>query len=176
MNKKSKNTLLLIVLLAILGISIGYAALSQNLTINGTSKIVSDWAIEITNIESKFTSGETGAVDNSAPTVGDDKVSATFDVTLYYPGAVATYDVTVENKGSINAKLDSISGIDTANSTTPTDVKYSITPTTNTLAAGDTTTYTVTVEWEKGDTNTVPETNGTTKTATITLNYVQETN
>lgn len=169
MNKKSKNTLLLIVLLAILGISIGYAALSQTLTINGTSKIVSDWAIEITDIQPVI---EEGTTDNTY-SVGADKISATFDVTLHAPGAKATYDVTVENKGSIDAVLDSITGITEANAAAPTDLQYSITANANdTLTNGTTKTYTVTVEWVKGDSNTTTE---ETKTATIKLNYIQAT-
>lgn len=37
MKRKSKNLLVLIVLLAIIGIAVGYAALSQTLTLKGTA-------------------------------------------------------------------------------------------------------------------------------------------
>ncbi len=39
MNKKVKNILLIILLLVVLGMTIGYAALTQVLNINGTANI-----------------------------------------------------------------------------------------------------------------------------------------
>ena len=134
MNKKVKNILLIILLLVVLGMTIGYAALTQVLNINGTANIT------------------------------------TFDVDLLYPGASATYIITVQNSGTIDAKLESITGIDTANTSAPTEIKYSINATENEiLAKGDSKEYTVTVKWE--DSNAIPETK--TKSTTITLNYVQ---
>lgn len=107
--------------------------------------------------------------------VPGDKLSATFDVDLLYPGASATYIVTVQNAGTIDAKLESITGVDTANSSAPTEITYSINATENdalnndALNNGESKDYTVTVKWE--DTNAIPEVK--TKSATITLNYVQ---
>ena len=51
MNKKSKNALLLVVLLAIVGIAVGYAALSQNLVLTGTATVKgsSDWNVHFVN-------------------------------------------------------------------------------------------------------------------------------
>ena len=167
MSKKAKNILIIILFLAVIGMAIGYAALSQLLTINGTANISANWDIKISNIAEGTL---TGATSKTAATVSGDKLSATFDVNLERPGATATYIVTVENAGTINATLESITGIDAANSALPSGVTYSINALENdTLNSGDSKDYTVTVKWE--DTNAIPETK--TKSATITLNYVQ---
>lgn len=167
MNKKVKNILLLILLLVVLGMTIGYAALAQLLNINGTANITASWDIKITNIAEGTLSG---AKSKTAAVVSGDKLSATFDVDLLYPGASATYIVTVQNGGTIDAKLESITGIDTANSAAPSGIIYSINAVeSDVLNNGDSKDYTVTVKWE--DTNAIPEVK--TKSATITLNYVQ---
>lgn len=82
MNKKVKNILLLILLLVVLGMTIGYAALAQLLNINGTANITASWDIKITNIAEGTLSG---AKSKTAAVVSGDKLSATFDVDLLYP-------------------------------------------------------------------------------------------
>jgi len=73
--------------------AIGYAALAQLLTINGTANISANWDIKISNIAEGTL---TGATSKKAAVVSGDKLSATFDVNLEYPGATATYIVTVK--------------------------------------------------------------------------------
>ena len=164
--KSNKNIILLILLLVIVGMAVGYAALSQALVINGTANITTEWKILFTNIQEGTL---TGVESKTAPSYT--ATTATFDVNLLYPGASAQYIVTVANQGSINAKLTSVDGIDTANAAAPTDITYSIdAKADDTLAAGGTKTYTVTVTWNAAA-ETIPETK--TKTATITLNYEQ---
>lgn len=166
MKTKKKNLVLVVLLILILAVAGGYAIMSQTLTINGTANINADWRVKITKIEE-------GTLTN-ATTKGDlayTDTSATFSVDLKQPGASATYKVTVANEGSINAVLKSVDGIETANAAAPTTVKYSIDAVADdTLNAGNTKVYTVTVTWDAND-ESIPET--TTKTATITLNYEQ---
>ena len=149
--------------------AIGYAALSQLLTINGTANISANWDIKISNIAEGTV---TGATSKKVAVVSGDKLSATFDVNLEHPGATATYIVTVENAGTINATLESITGIDTANAANPTDVVFDINANDNdVLNSGSTKDYTVTIKWLENSEN-IPDTKE--KTATITLNYVQK--
>lgn len=167
MNSKTKNIILIVLFLAVIGMAIGYAALAQLLNINGTANISASWDVKITNI----TEGTlNGAVSKTAAVVSGDKLSASFDVDLQYPGASATYLVTIENAGTIDAMLESVTGIDTANVAQPTELTYSIDAKANdTLNKGTSKEYTVTVTW--ADSDVVPITK--TKSATITLNYVQ---
>ena len=164
MRKSNKNIILLILLLVIVGMAVGYAALSQALVINGTANITTEWKILFTDIKEGTL---VGAESKTAPSYT--ATTATFDVNLLYPGASAQYIVTVANQGSINAKLTSVDGIDTANAAAPTDITYTIdAQADDTLGSGDTKTYTV--SWAASS-ETIPETK--TKTATITLNYEQ---
>ena len=49
--KSNKNIILLILLLVIVGMAVGYAALSQALVINGTASITTEWKILFTDIK-----------------------------------------------------------------------------------------------------------------------------
>lgn len=167
MNKKTKNILLVVLIIAVIGMAIGYTALTQLLTINGTANITASWDIKISDI----TEGTLqGAVSKTATVVAGDKLSASFDVDLQYPGASATYVITVQNAGTIDAILESVTGIETANALPPTELTYEIDAKQNdTLNNGTSKDYIVKVIWS--DTNVIPTTK--TKSATITLNYVQ---
>ena len=75
-------------------LGIGYAVLSQQLDINGTAQITSNWKI-------LFTSAEEKEMTNATTTRKEisNQTTLTLDVNLTQPGASATYDVVVENQG-----------------------------------------------------------------------------
>ena len=109
--KQDKRNYIIIGLCAILVImGVGYAAFSQLLTINGTANITNSWNIEITNIRGVNLSSvqNNGAYDKEEPTVGSDKVSATFHTGLISPGDTRIYEVEVTNKGSVDADITSV--------------------------------------------------------------------
>lgn len=83
---------------------VGYAAFNTKLEIKGTSKVTSNWDIRITNV----TNGTpTGSAENTvAPTW--DNLTASMEANLYEKGDAMEYDVTIENKGTIDAKLNDI--------------------------------------------------------------------
>lgn len=164
--KNSKNIILVILLLVVVGMAVGYAALSQALVINGTANVSAEWKIIFTDIKEGKMSG---AESKTSPSYTS--TTATFDVNLLYPGASAQYVITVANQGSINAKLTSVDGIDSVNKVTPTDIVYSIdAKKDDVLSSGATKDYIVTVTWN-ADATEILETKS--KTATITLNYEQ---
>ncbi len=167
--RSNKNFLIAALLVVIVAMSVGYAALAQQLTINGTSKVSASWDVSITGITAKSLTG--ASVANGYPTFTS--TDATFDVSLDYPGASASFDIVVANNGTIDATLDNISGLIEANSDEPVYLTYAVTGISEgeRLDAGETTTATVTVTWSADET-AVPET-AVTKTATIHLNYVQ---
>lgn len=170
---KKKNIVIIALIAVVALMTTGYAALAQVLNINGTAKISADWAVEITDIELASSTGATNT-DGIEPTF--DVTSATFSVDLAYPGATATYDVTIKNKGTINAKLSSISGLDIVNSAEPSEIQYEVTGVSadDKLASEGTTVAHVKVTWVSEEHDTIPT--ATSKTATIALNYVQDTN
>lgn len=164
--KNKKNAILLILLLLVVGMAVGYAALSQALVINGTANITTEWKIMITDIKEGKMSG---AESKTSPSYTS--TTATFDVNLLYPGATAQYVITVANQGSLNAKLTSVDGIDSANKVSPSSITYSIDAKSDDLLnSGATKDYIITVKWN-ADASDLTQTKS--KTATITLNYEQ---
>ena len=110
-SKRDKRNYIIIGLCLILVVmGVGYAAFSQLLTINGTANITNSWNIEITNIRGVNLSSvqNNGAYDKEEPTVGSDKVSATFHTGLIQPGDTRIYEVEVTNKGSVDADITSV--------------------------------------------------------------------
>ena len=92
---------------------IGYAAFNTELKISGTSKVTSNWDIEITNV----TPGTpTGSAENTVAPKWD-ALTASMEADLYEKGDAMEYDVTIENKGTIDAKLnDVLTNIENSNS------------------------------------------------------------
>lgn len=166
-----KNKLLVAAVVLVGLASVAYAAFTQTLTINGTGNATGDWDVAITGITQ---TAAVGATDVSAPTFN--ATSATFDVDLAYPGASATYNVTVTNNGTIPAVLATIDGLTQANAAAPLYIDYTLTGvtagTTTLSASGGTNTVTVKVEWDPLDATSNPS---ATKAATITLDYEQDT-
>ena len=80
---------------------IGYAAFNTELKISGTSKVTSNWDIEITNV----TSGTpTGSAENTVAPKWD-ALTASMEADLYEKGDAMEYDVTIENKGTCMKKV-----------------------------------------------------------------------
>lgn len=176
-NKKSKNILLLVVLLAIVGIAVGYAALSQNLYLNGTGTVAgsSAWNVHFTQ--------ET-AMD-PLPTVEDDGVydqtiaidsgllTGTFSATLE-PGASVTYTVNIVNDGTIHAIADG-DPIITPGADNTEHITCTVSPSTahtTELYQGSGNTHTYDVTLTCADMDELP-TETATATFKVDFNYVQ---
>lgn len=162
MDNKGRNIIIGTLLAAILIMAVGYALLSQSLTINGTANITSNWDVKITNI----TEGTpTGSATNVSPATFTG-TSATFNVNLVKPGDKMVYQITVSNEGTLNAKLTGMtvspeSEADTGIYYRVSGVEQNVTK----LDAGQTNTVTVEVGWVATDTSTP-----TVKTVPLTVN------
>ena len=170
MNKKheKKNILIGVLLAAVVLMSVGYAALASQLDINGTSAISSKWDVKFTSMTDGVA---VGTATNKKPAAFT-STTATFDVELVSPGDSMTYDIVVSNAGTLDAELDSIVGLPTS---VPTDaIKYTVTGVSegDVLAAGNTTTITVKVEYDSS-VDAQPTAEQLSKTLSVTLNYVQ---
>ena len=112
-SKKKRNIIIVSLIGVLLCMIVGYAAFNTELKISGTSKVTSNWDIEIINV----TNGKpVGSAENTvAPTW--DALTASMEADLYEKGDAMEYDVTIENKGTIDAKLnDVLTNIENANS------------------------------------------------------------
>lgn len=98
----------LALLLSVVGISVGFASLSQDLEIKGTAEVVpASWNILFKNLgaANEIEDGE----EITAPQLSTTSTKIeNFDVRLTKPGDAVTYKFKVANDGTINAKLSDI--------------------------------------------------------------------
>ena len=103
-NFQKKNLIIGGLLAVVVIMAVGYAAFASSLKISGTSNISTTWDVEITDIT---TSNKVGSASvKEQPTF--EKLTATFSTNLVSPGDSITYNIKVENKGSLDAKLNKI--------------------------------------------------------------------
>ena len=106
--QKSRKLVIIVALILLLAISIGYAAISTTLTINGTANIAAtSWNVHFENVN-VTTGSVTGANVTTAPAVPTGSTTTTqltYDVTLNEPGDFYEFTVDVKNGGTINAKI-----------------------------------------------------------------------
>ncbi len=185
--KDKKNAIIVSLLIAVVAMAIGYAALSSQLTINGTAEVTSTWDVKMTNISEGSVSNSAGVTPtaevNSKQISGN--TTATFDVSFQTPGDTVEFDITVTNSGSLDAKLSNVTATATDGSGGPLElteengINYEVTidgqgieAAKNTIITngGDTQTVHVKVYWDQNAT-AVPE--NATKKLTVNLEYVQ---
>ena len=179
MKKKSgKKVVLSLLALLLLTITVGYAALSTTLNINGTSKINNaTWDVHFANL--KVTSGSVSAT--KAATI-DSATEIDYNVELIKPGDFYEFTVDVTNTGTIDAKLGEapiLSGVSAAQDIyTNYTVTYSDNDTAinanDKLAAGATKKLKVRVEFDRNITNSQLPTEAQPLNLTFAMNYVQD--
>ncbi len=101
---RKRNKIIIGLIVIVVLMSVGYAAFQTNLNIKGTSKISSNWDIRITNVKE----GEKTGSAESAKEPSWTELTASMEANLYEKGDAMEYEVTVENKGSLDAKLEDI--------------------------------------------------------------------
>ena len=102
-NKRKLNYMILIIM--ILVISIGYAILSTNLNILGSSQISAPtWDIHWENVVVK-----TGSISASTPTIDTNKTTVNYSVTLTIPGEYYEFTVDAVNAGTIDGMISVVS-------------------------------------------------------------------
>lgn len=161
-NKRTIVTLSLIVVVFVM--SLGYAALSQYIEIDGVALIDRNWIINITNVSSKVTGT---AINKSNPYVGS---TVTMNATIPNASSTVTYTITLKNEGNLRAKLHSIEKIEDRNSS----ITYSISGVeegVTTLDPGKTNTVTVTIKAKDG----VTSISDIEKSVMLSFYYVENT-
>jgi len=103
--KKKRNIIIGALCTVLLLMVVGYAAFNSVLKIKGTSTISSNWDIKITSITSETLSG---SATNAKDPEGVGTLTASFETNLVSPGDSMEYDITIENQGNMDAKLDKI--------------------------------------------------------------------
>ncbi len=166
--KKTKIRAKLLLLLLILCISVGYAVLQSDLTINGTAGINNPtWDIHWENVS--VTAGSVTGTNVTTPaTIDSSKTTVNYNIKLPKPGDFYEFTVDAVNDGTIDAMIDTIDS--KLNGTTitslPSYLKYSVTYSDGSslqanqeLKADTSETYKVRIEFKKDiDNSQLPST------------------
>lgn len=171
MNSRDKKNIIIVFLLtAVVFMSAGYALLSAEIDISGSSQIVDPhWDVKITSISSTETEGTGESIEATV----QNNFSAKFKAKFKAPGDRVTYVVNVKNGGTIDAKLNSIS-ISPENYNEGFIV-YSIEgiEAGNSLQVGESKMFTITATYNK-DKEGTPKASDLTKDITLVLDFVQK--
>ena len=180
-NNKKKN-IVFVLLLLIVGLSVGYSLLSTNLQINGSSKIKgSSWDIHFENVVINTDSVELSTGDVPA-TIQSSTTEVSYTVTLNKPGDFYEFTVDAVNAGSVDGMIDSVASKlnDTVITTLPAYLDYSVSYSDGVaispnqlLKAGQSETYKVRVEFKKDIENNELPTTAQTLTFHFEVIYVQ---
>lgn len=181
MESRKRNVVIILVLL-LLGISIGYAALSTTLNINGSSRINNaTWNVFWDNVQVT-----TGSVTASTPVIDSSKTTVSYDITLNNPGDFYEFTVDAKNTGSIDAMIETISsklnGVEITSSNLPVYLDYSLTyangqaiEPNHLLASGNTLTYKIRIEFKREIESSQLPTTPQVLSFTFGATYVQKT-
>lgn len=176
--KGKKLVGIIVLILLVVTVTVGYSLLSENLNINGTSKInVASWDIHFEGI-----TPTTGSVTpTTAPTI-DANGDINFAVTLNNPGEFYEFTVNVVNGGTVNAKMSSLPELTGVSTDQDVYTNFTFTHTDGTavttladeaLNANATKTYKVRVEFDRNIESSQLPTANQTMNLKVALNYEQ---
>jgi len=164
---KEKGLLIGMLCTVVIVMAVAFASFNTTLKINGTASITSTWSVA-------FIEDGSSCSDGSKITISG--TTATFAVNLESPGDSVTCNLTVQNSGTLDAKLSSI--IATPDGNAP--ITFTVTPTTADLATrpvlaanNDTEVITVVTTYD-ADTEGQPK--DIQNTILVKANYVQNLN
>lgn len=104
-NTRTKNILLIVLLVAVLTLSISYAALQQTLTINSQATVGgknTNWNVRFTNVS--CTANAHASIDTPFSSTNTTSLTG-LAVTLKAPGDNVVCDITISNLGTLDADL-----------------------------------------------------------------------
>ena len=186
--EKRKNNILIGVLLGVVVLmGIAYAAFASNLNITGTSSMSENWCIGFDSTRTSDYTAQAGITGGTVPTGsmsfsgdscgGNLKTTASLNASFKQPGDKVEYTLTIGNKGTLAAAIESINvdGDSVTSDTTITkgNIKYIIEmPQSTSLAVNATTTMKVTAMFQKD--NDVTSSTNEQQTISIAINAVQD--
>ena len=187
-NERKKKSILIGALLAVVVLmGIAYAAFASNLTITGTGSVSSNWCIGFDSTRTSDYTATAGITGGTVPTgsmafSGDScgsnyKTTASLNASFKQPGDKIEYTLTIGNKGTLPAAIESIN-VDNQSVTSDTtitkgNIKYIIEmPASTSLAVNATTTMKVTAMFQND--TAVSSSSNEQQTVSISINAVQD--
>ena len=188
MTEKQKKSMLIGSLLAVVVLmAIAYSAFASNLTITGTGSVSSNWCIGFDSTRTSDYQATAGISGGTVPTgsmafSGDScgsnyKTTASLNASFKQPGDKVEYTLTIGNKGTLAAAIESIN-VDNQSVTSDTtitkgNIKYIIEmPASTSLAVNATTTMKVTAMFQN-DTE-VSGSGNEQQTISVSINAIQD--
>ena len=175
MRQRYLYTVLIIILLTL---SLGYALLTTNLNIVGTTVVKDNkWDIYFNNVQVS-----SGSVTASTPVIDTAKTTVSYSVTLNLPGDYFEFTVDAKNAGTIDGMISAVSSKlnGTEITTIPNYLEYNVTysdgiaiQNNHLLEAGKTETYKVRVGYKKDITKDDLPSTEQTLNLTFSVTYVQ---
>lgn len=156
--KKNKNIIIGLLCVMLVFMGIGYALISQNLTIKGIGNVKGKWDVHISDI--KLLS-KTGMAEDKSHTFNN--LLAEFQTEVYAPGDSLEYEVTLINAGNIDAVINNV----TAEITGSPTIKFNVSGIEkgDKLLSGATKAIIITITFDS-DVTSLPS----IKTSTLTVN------
>ena len=184
-NKSQRKILLLIVLL--LSIGLGYALLTQDLTINGITRVKGNtWDIHFENVQVSSGSVSLSTGDSAAEIDSNDDTLVNYTVTLNQPGDFYEFTVDAVNEGTVDGMIGSVTSklngaaISSTNPL-PSYLSYAVTyeddieiASNHLLEAGHTETYKVRVEFKRDIENSELPSTDQTNSFSFKVDYLQK--
>lgn len=189
-NRQLKVIAIVALCIAVIGLSVAYAAMSTSLKINGTATMnTASWSIKFANLSEVAKTGTANVV--TAPTLSDTHIGD-YNVELTKPGDSITYTFDVMNTGTLDAIMSTFTkaakptctGVSTTNATADATIvcnnlSYTLTYTASneavkandTLAAGETKNLTLKLSY---DGNELPSDDVNVSGLDITMIYEQQ--
>ncbi len=177
MKQVKRSVSVIVLLLLLIGVTVGYSVLSQTLNINGTSRInVASWDVHFANVQ--VTTGSVTAT--TAPNPASNNLTLNYAVNLNNPGDFYEFTVDVTNAGSVPAKLSALPTISGVSTAQDVYVNYTFTHTDGTaivvgetIAAGASKNFKVRVEFDRSISQSQLPTSAQNLTLTASMNYEQ---
>ncbi|MBR1718694.1 MAG: hypothetical protein IJ715_05440 [Bacilli bacterium] len=173
-----RRYLFMVLIILLLSISLGYALLSTNLNIVGTTVVKDNkWDIYFDNVQVK-----SGSVTASTPAIDTAKTTVSYSVNLNLPGDYFEFTVDAKNAGTIDGMISAVSSKlnSTEITTLPNYLEYSVSysdgvaiQNNHLLEAGKTETYKVRVGYKKDISATDLPSTEQTLNLTFSVTYVQ---
>ena len=173
-----RRYLFTVLIILLLSISLGYALLSTNLNIVGTTVVKDNkWDIYFDNVQVK-----SGSVTASTPVIDTAKTTVSYSVNLNLPGDYFEFTVDAKNAGTIDGMVSAVSSKlnGTEITTLPNYLEYKISyidgvaiQNNHLLEAGKTETYKVRVGYKKDIANTDLPSTEQTLNLSFSVTYVQ---
>lgn len=103
--KDKKNILIGVLIFAIMVMAVGYTTFSSSFAKGGQVNVTSAWDVAITNVK-RVDQNSNDEINDASGYPSHTITTATLDTTLKNVGAWAEYEITITNKGSVDAELD----------------------------------------------------------------------